>query len=64
MAFKMLILTERRPVIGCTTVVVKRYEVVIQVKDPVAFTPTPISETAVETIVCSKQKVHNFNQFA
>ena len=38
---------------GWMTVVVSRYEVVIQVKDPVALTPIPMSETAVATIVCS-----------
>ena len=39
--------------IGCMTVVVNRYNVEIQVSDPVAFTPIPISDTAVATIVWS-----------
>ena len=47
-------LTERRPVSGWNTVVVSRWDVVIHVRDPVAFTPAPMLETAVATIVCSK----------
>lgn len=41
--------------IGCNTVVVRRYEVEIHVREPLAPRADPIAEIEVVTIVCSIQ---------
>jgi len=55
-------LTARRPVTGRNAVVVRRYEVLIHVKEPFTSSASPIPAIDVATIVCSERSVSEICQ--